>query len=308
VAFGLLIAFSACGGESRSVSAGNGGSAGNVRPGGVTAANGGVGVGQGGASVGTGGTVFETGGASPATGGTGVEAGGAPPATGGVGQAGAVLGSGGFGVGGAAGRPASGTGGDAGAPLDQTESIPDADGNAKYPSLANMPAAFYWSGGLGNWFVCTPGGAANTGPHGDAQSAEIVPPRGDSHEAFRLQASGLPFGADLYAQLEHPSGSAVDLSAYAGIGFWAKLDGASDQLSVGLSATAPLCATSSDVTTVTVSVPNTWQKFELPFEAFGIDGHAVANVEFIAGAGGGAFDLWIDELSLLCRGECPTDP
>lgn len=199
-------------------------------------------------------------------------------------------------------------GGDAGALGDQTESIDGVEPGA-VPSLMNQPAAFYWSGGLGNWFVCTPPGGNPDSPiHGDAQTADIVPPRGDSTHAFRLQGSGEPLGADLYAQLEHPSGGAADLTAYAGIAFWAKLDGDSDQLAVGLSAVAPYCSPSTDVTTVTVAVPNEWQKFELPFDAFGTDGNAVANIEFIVGAGGGAFDLWLDDLSLVCRGECPAHP
>jgi hypothetical protein len=264
-----MLALSACGGESRRVTAGTGGSAGHdARTGNATGATSGADVGQGGAPASTGAASAGNGGVS-------------------------------FGVG------AAGIGGAAGAPGDQTESI-DGVEPGTVPSLAS-PAGFYWSGGLGNWFVCTPrGGNPNSPIHGDAQSADIVPPRGESTRAFRLQGSGEPLGADLYAQLEHPDGRAVDLSAYAGIGFWAKLDGDSDQLAVGLSALAPYCSASTDVTTVTVAVRNEWQKFELPFAAFGTDGHAVANIEFIVGAGGGAFDVWIDDLSLVCRGECPT--
>ena len=250
-----IFALSACGGESRRVTAGTGGSAGHdARTGDVTAATSGVDVGAGDRAT--------------------------------------------------AGRSAASSGGDAGAPEEQTESI-DGVEPGTVPSLARAPAGFYWSGGFGNWFVCTPPGNSGSPIHGDAQTADIVPPRGDSTHAFRLQGSGEPLGADLYAQLEHPSGGAADLTAYTGIAFWAKLDGDSDQLAVGLSARAPYCSASTDVTTVTVAVPNEWQRFELPFGSFGADGHAVANIEFIVGAGGGAFDLWVDDLSLVCRGECP---
>ena len=211
---------------------------------------------------------------------------------------------------GAGGAPAgmSGTssGGNAGAP-ELTETIDDVNrsGDAG-SSIPGEPAAFFWLGGLGNWFVCN--GAEGGAGTRDAEVADVVPPRGDSRQAFRVQGSGQALGVDLYAQLRHPDGGAVDLSAYAGVGFWAKLEGESDQLTVGLSAHTPFCYAASDVTTAAVSVSATWQQFELPFESFDSDGHGIANIEFIVGIGGGAFDLWIDDLSLLCRGDCPTRP
>lgn len=272
---GWVFAFSACGGESRRSVAGAGGSAGqDPRLGGTTAATTGDGIGQAGDKFGTGGS-------------SDVSTAGGPATSAGGDNGIAATGGSATSVGGA---------GDAGAPLEPTESIGDDE-----QTMPASPAGFFWWAGLGNWFVC----ALPNKFLGDAHKADIVPPRDDSHQAFRLQGSGQELGEDLWVQLQHPNGGAVDLSAYAGIAFWARLDGASDHLTVGLSPNLPSCSAGSNTTT-DITVPNTWQRFELPFEDFGSDGHAVADIEFIVGAGGGDFDLWVDDLSLLCRAECPT--
>jgi hypothetical protein len=195
---------------------------------------------------------------------------------------------------------AAGTGGQGGAPSASGSEVIDDTGDSS-PDPAE-PAAFYWWNGIGNWFVDGP--PAEKIQH-DATTSEIVPPRGDSREAFRVQGDGEAQGLDLYAQLHHPDGSAVDLSAYAGIGFSARLYGASDRLVVALTPGAPYFRASGDVPSVVLSVSQDWQDFTLPFDAFGTDGRAVANIDFVAGAGGGEFDLWVDDLALLCRGECP---
>jgi hypothetical protein len=34
----------------------------------------------------------------------------------------------------------------------------------------------------------------------------------------------------------------------------------------------------------------------------------INSIHFIAGTGGVRFDLWIDDLALICRGICPPRP
>jgi hypothetical protein len=45
-----------------------------------------------------------------------------------------------------------------------------------------------------------------------------------------------------------------------------------------------------------------WQYVEVPFSELG-EVNAVTSINFI---GEGAFELWIDDLALLCAGSCPT--
>ncbi|MCL2448999.1 MAG: hypothetical protein FWD17_08640 [Polyangiaceae bacterium] len=170
-------------------------------------------------------------------------------------------------------------------------------------SIAGSPSVFLWSHGIGNWFLLGPPPASQTS---DAPTADIVPPLNTYTTAFRVQGSGGDGGLDLFAQLNHPQGSPVDLSAYYGIGFWAKLDGASNSVLVALTSSQPYFNASGKVPSVMVAVPNDWAQFTIPFSSFGVDGSSVANIDFVAGAGGGAFDLWVTQLVLLCRGACPS--
>jgi len=36
-----------------------------------------------------------------------------------------------------------------------------------------------------------------------------------------------------------------------------------------------------------------------------LDASAITDIHFVAGLGGESFDLWIDDLAMLCRGLCP---
>jgi hypothetical protein len=62
----------------------------------------------------------------------------------------------------------------------------------------------------------------------------------------------------------------------------------------------------SGVPYVELSVSSDWQQFVLPFSAFGSDGTGIASFDFVAGYGGEAFDLWIDDLAFLCKETCPA--
>lgn len=183
-----------------------------------------------------------------------------------------------------------------------------------YPTLPTVSSAFFWpwpasrSGAvaIGNWFVSSPPGI-----EGDAHIDDIVPPRNDSKKACHVTGSGLERGTNLWAQLRHPEGSPVDLSAYSGVAFWARLDSPSGKLVVAMdprgyaffaaqSAGSPLPAR-------TLSVSGQWEKFVLSFDDLGLTTPAAAaSIDFVAGEGGESFDLWIDDLALVCRGDiCP---
>jgi hypothetical protein len=129
-------------------------------------------------------------------------------------------------------------------------------------------------------------------------------------------------GTDLYAQLKHPFNSAVDLRPYLGIAFWAKLSGPGHRLIVTLqdSHSGPtLTAESADAQFGrAITVSEQWEHFVLSFDDFhqGIatgsgsgkpfTADAVSTIDFLVGLDGGPFDLWIDDLALLCRGVCPV--
>ena len=185
-------------------------------------------------------------------------------------------------------------------------------------------AGFFWRYGLGNWFQ----GSAGTDSfayNGDALAASIVPPRGDSLRARRVKSGGLSSGLDLFAQLNHPTGAPVDLHLYSGVSFWARLSSVSGRLIVGLGQNNQgefLIAesTQSPDFAQSVSVSDQWEHFILLFDDFRqgvVSGNnsglplatnAIKTIDFVVGLNGEAFDLWIDDLSLLCRGVCPISP
>lgn len=79
----------------------------------------------------------------------------------------------------------------------------------------------------------------------------------------------------------------------------------SRELLVALSPGAFYLAAPNDVPAVELVVSDEWQLFELPFSAFGTDGHEVANIDFVVGRDGSDADFWIDDLVFLCRDQCP---
>lgn len=169
----------------------------------------------------------------------------------------------------------------------------------------SSPASFVWGPGyLGNWFVRAPEPDALSG---DGQAVEIVPPRGDSHRAYRVEGSGHSLGVDLWVQLDHPFGKPMDLSNYVGISFWSRLYGDTDSLFVAVNPLAYYFdAPEGPVASVEFSVSGEWQQFLVLFQTLGVDPHAVVSFDFIAGDGGGDFELWIDDLAFVCAGACPT--
>jgi hypothetical protein len=272
---GLL--FFACGGRAQRADTGAG-----------TAGGASGGAGLGGSDAGAGSQSAGTDGGSPARAGAG---GGGSAAQGTSGQAAVAM----------AGNAA------AGAPADATTSVGDFD--HPLPGLDNLPtysSSFFWGSPdtgvrLGNWFV--------TGADGDLHDAVIDavdPPRGDSTLACRVNGAAFADAVDLYAQLDHPSSRPVDLSAYSGLSFWARLNPPTAKLVVALNVDGVALLSEASVTgLVSGSFLATadWQRFELPF-GDAARTSSVRSIDFVVLRGGEALDLWIDELS-LCRGACP---
>jgi len=296
-----LLAIGACGGESASH---HDGESGGHRAG-ATSTRGGSGAtgGTGGTSSGTAGTGLsapETGGTA-ALGGSGTDRGGSGGAASGSGPgggSGGALSAAGTGAGPAGGGTQGEAGGE-GASTIAIDNVEETDGEPEPP--AGSSGAFFWLYGLGNWFVMAP--APNPYVH-DAQAEELIPPRGDSTKAYRVQDEGRVSGVDLYAQLNHPQGRPMDLSAFAGISFWAKLDG-SEQIKVGVNPGVSYFDAMSEVPTHALAVSSEWRQFSLRFDELGADVHGVVSFDFIVGEGGDKFDFWLDDLGMFCDGPCP---
>lgn len=190
------------------------------------------------------------------------------------------------------------------------------------PTLPPGSSSFFWhsrtSMGLGNWFVTSAERSL-----GDATVEDVLPPRGESKKACHITGSKVAGGVDLWAQLDHPSSRRVDLKAYAGIAFWARLNSPSGRLIVAINDDRPGTFFQAEASKTPwpaqrLAVPDPeWHRFVLLFEDFRsptvdanganrpLDPSGVVSIDFVAGIGGESFDLWIDDLALLCRGPCP---
>lgn len=170
---------------------------------------------------------------------------------------------------------------------------------------------FFWRGcgssgwRLGNWFV-------TSDRQLDALSREIDPPRGASTEARGATGANFAAGAVLWVQLDHPRGRSVSLSGCSALSFWARLESPSGRVVVALNGGSRGTGSLDGRSTLpsrTLDVGPDWQEFTLPFESFPIEGLstddlALASIEFFVGDGGESFDLWVDDLALVCSGGC----
>lgn len=175
-----------------------------------------------------------------------------------------------------------------------------------YPEPPAGSSAFFWgspaSVNIGNWFVTTPSAVTR-----DASMDDIVPARAESTKAYRVTGADFDQGVDLWAQLDHPSGRTVDLSAFSGVSFWARIEGEPRELIVALGDGRGFFgrpATVSPPPSVGVTVSDGWQQFVLGFEDFDADATAIASFDFVV-PGGSPIDFWVDDLALVCRGSCP---
>ena len=186
------------------------------------------------------------------------------------------------------------------------EMIDDMEDHMDGRPTAPLPSTFFWGSPspthIGNWFVSWSDGSTK-----DAEISVIDPPRGDSRKAREIESGQPGRSADLWAQLDHPSGRAIDLSGYRGMAFWARLTGGGGNLVValddgsGAGRTAASKARAGDppFPAQTVPVSEGWQHFVLRFEDFGVQPTAVASIDFVVAGGTDTFDLWIDDLALF---------
>jgi hypothetical protein len=195
--------------------------------------------------------------------------------------------------------------GAAAAPTDQlpdgkVEVLDDVDHtDSQYPP-PRSPASFFWRGGLGNWFISTSDGSGTR----DASVDDVVPPRGESTKAYHVTQAISGTAVDLWAQLNHLQGTGVDLRSYSGIAFWARLNGSRSQLTVAFGANGRLASIGSTPQQV-VSISQSWTQFVIRFDDLNVDSEAVSSIDFVVEGGNEPVDFWIDDLALICRGDCP---
>jgi hypothetical protein len=161
---------------------------------------------------------------------------------------------------------------------------------------------FFWRFGEGNWFLDFADAS-----HRDAEPVELDPPRGDSYLGRGVVSGDPVFAADLWAQLQHPEGRPLDLSAYAGIAFWARLTGSRGEIVVGFDARGEFFRVDEPARfkTVKIEASDEWQQFVLRFDESGVDPTAIASFDFVVGTLSDPYELWIDDLALVCDGPCP---
>ncbi|HYP89459.1 MAG TPA: hypothetical protein VEQ59_14930 [Polyangiaceae bacterium] len=166
-------------------------------------------------------------------------------------------------------------------------------------------SAFIWStptaSGLGNWFLSN-----SQGLLGDAPIDDFMPPREGTRRACHVTGPGYVGGIELWAQLNHPAGSPVDLSSFSGFSFWARSSSHSQELVVAIDDGRGYffaSATPSPLRSKTIQLSESWGLYGIGFEEVAADPSAVASIDFIAGTDGGPVDLWVNDLALSCRHE-----
>lgn len=188
-------------------------------------------------------------------------------------------------------------------PNDQIQSVDDVDhAGGQYPPVPPGSSAFFWRGGLGNWFVTSSDGSSR-----DAPIDDVIPPRGDSHKAYHVTETAPGVGIDLWAQLNHPQGSGVDLSPYVAMSFWARMDSPGSKLTVAFGSNGQISSvisTPSSVPQKVVSLSEVWAQFVVRFDEVGLKPKSVSSIDFVA-SGTGSIGLWVDDLGFLCQGTCP---
>ncbi len=203
-------------------------------------------------------------------------------------------------TGGGAAMTTPGTGGGStaspgGSTTELVDDMEHTDG--KYPRLP-PGSGFFWSQGLGNWFVTSSDGITQ-----DAPIEAFVTPDGVTGKACHV-SSAAGVGVDLWAQLSHPTGHAVDLSAYSGVAFKVRLIGPSQTFIVAFSANGRF-APDMGFTWVKLRASEVWQTQQVLFEDVVLDDPNVSSIDFAVPASHDPVDLWIDDLTFLCKGTCP---
>lgn len=210
-----------------------------------------------------------------------------------------------LGIAGAAGFDMAGAGGLATEPpVNQIEVVDDVDQtDGRYPAVPPGSSAFFWRKGLGNWFVSFSDGS---GGH-DASVDQIIPPRGASSKAYHVGSPAPGVAIDLWAQLDHLHASAVDLSGYFGISFWARKNNPSAELTVAFGADGKFFNPGPGTPWPQQALPISadWTQVTVLFEHLNLNVKAVSSIDLVATSGAEPLDLWVDDLVFLCRGACP---
>jgi hypothetical protein len=157
---------------------------------------------------------------------------------------------------------------------------------------------------------------------GAAEVEELAPPHDGSRHARHAsarQSGGVDMRIDFHGP-QFPRVPYPDFSRYAGVTFWAR----------GAPGAAPLTVAIQDDRVAgqasyqqaqrspapwlerSVTLSSGWRRHILLFDDFRAPGQpaarlnaaAIWSVHFLSGAG----DFWIDDLALLCRGDCPAPP
>lgn len=234
----------------------------------------------------------------------------------GTGIGGADVGaSGSDGVAGSTSGAAATGGGATGGTAQVAQPVDLGDGDSAGDGRPTIPAnvgtgAFFWGGcgdmgwKIGNWFV-------TSDRQRDAFYREIDPPRDTSTQARGVTGEDFATGVALWVQLDHLLAQPVKLSGCSAVSFWARLESPSGRLVVALnegSRGSGVLDGRSILPSRTLGVGPDWQELVLPFESFpglAADDLSLASIEFFVGEGGEQFDLWIDDLALVCSGGCP---
>ena len=195
-------------------------------------------------------------------------------------------------------------------PVDLGDGDQAGDGRPTIPAGITT-GGFFWQGcgdigwKIGNWFV-------TSDRQRDAFDREIDPPRDGSTKAHGVTGADFAAGVALWVQLDHLLSRPVKLSGCSAMSFWARLESPSGRVVVALndgSRASGALEGRSTLPSRALEVGADWQEFMLPFESFSqgvvADAPSVASIEFFVGHGGEKFDLWVDDLALVCSGGCP---
>ena len=173
-------------------------------------------------------------------------------------------------------------------------SVPLDDDTGSYPAVPAGSAAFFWRGGLGNWFITT-----FLDPVHDAAFSNE-----DGHKVWQA-SDERGVTVDLWAQLNHPAGTPVDLSDYSGIVFDARLVGKSDQIEVGFNANGNFTEAQGWLPEQQLTATGAWQTHALAFDTAGADAANISSIDFVVSGQDAPFELSIRNLALRCKAQCP---
>jgi hypothetical protein len=214
-----------------------------------------------------------------------------------TGESSAGAGSGAGAVAGSGAGAGTGVGGASGSTVEALDGA-----GARYPAAPPGSGAFFWHGGLGNWFMTSADGSQT-----DSQLERIDPSRPESGEAHHVSSEpGSPgaVGAVLWAQLNHPQGAPVDLSGYTGLSFRARAIGF-DELIVTTNGNGGYFRDLSLPPIRRLSVSQDWQHYFVTFDQLEVERSAISSFDFVIVGRGKPFDLWVGDVTLTCDGTCP---